>query len=84
MVCLSYQESLHILGVLICRNQVLCDTGNLMGACEAAEALIEIMPSPDAETSDGAGLDLATAQMVASRDECSDRSLGLFTKIAAR
>lgn len=55
-------------------------------AYEAAEALIDLLPASASvgATPDCADIGLVTARMMSSRDECSDRSLGLFAKIAAR
>ena len=64
--------------------QVLCDAGDFPGALEVAEALVESSSPPVAETSGAVELKLAAARMVSHRDECSDRSLGLFSMIAVK
>lgn len=69
--------------------QVLCDAGDLAGAQAAAEVLAEISKSSSLSgsttmTSPAAPyLELAAARMIAMQDECSERSLGLFSKIAS-
>lgn len=59
--------------------QVLSDAGDLTGAYVTAEALVD-----SASLSGTDNLELVTARMIASHEEFSDRSLGLFSKIAAR
>lgn len=64
---------------------MLCDAGDLTGACDAAEALVDAIPTSEGSSiSAGVDLDLATARMISGRDDCSDRSLGLFARIADR
>ena len=64
---------------------MLCDAGDLVGAYDAAEALVRAMPiSEGPRVSGGMDLDLATARMISGREDCSDRSRGLFAKIADR
>lgn len=64
---------------------MLCDAGDLTGSYEAAEALIGAVPTSEgSDVSGGVDLDLATARMISGREDCSDRSLGLFAKIADR
>lgn len=68
-----------------CLSQVLCDAGDLTGSYEAAEALVGAMPTSEGSSvSGGVHLDLVTARMISGREDCSDRSLGLFVKIADR
>ena len=70
---------------------MLCDAGDLTGAYDAAEALVDAVPIRDAmrtsegsRVSGGADLDMVTARMISGREDCSERSLGLFAKIADR
>lgn len=60
-------------------SQVLSDAGDLTGAYATAEALVD-----SASRSGTDDLELVTARMIASREEFSDRSLGLFSKIVKR
>ncbi|CAM9131369.1 unnamed protein product, partial [Laminaria digitata] len=74
-----------IVELFFAKSKVLCDAGDLTGACDAAEALVDAIPTSEGSSiSAGVDLDLATARMISGRDDCSDRSLGLFAKIADR
>lgn len=79
--------------------QVLTDAGDRTGAYEAAKALVEAAtPSNSplarvaASSADGTGvggeadpnLDLVSARMICSQEDCSGRSLDLFASIASR
>lgn len=72
--------------------QVLADAGDLAGAFQAAECLVAATPTDGVRAIETAGrypgeydhLDLATARMVCSLDDGSDRSLSLFVSIVER
>ncbi|CAM9148330.1 unnamed protein product, partial [Hapterophycus canaliculatus] len=83
--------------ILFAKCKVLSDAGDLNGAYESAKALVAAMPAApsaafgkirgDYGRGDGtrdSHLDLATARMVSSSEDCSDRSLELFASIASR
>lgn len=76
---------------------MLTDAGDLNEAYESAKALVAATPAAASvafrDTRDGRGkedgahddnLDLATARMISSSEDCSDRSLELFGSIAER